>query len=91
MSNICSKANRKLSASKRVTKFLPLKKRRILLKAFIEWRFKYCPFVWMFQGKQSNDKINKLHERTLSIVCNDTITQFEELLLKNFYNTSSKY
>ena len=32
VSNICSKANRKL----RVAKFLPFKKRRILFKAFIK-------------------------------------------------------
>ena len=40
--NICSKANRKLSTLTRVAKFLPFKKRRILLKAFIESQFKYC-------------------------------------------------
>ena len=37
----------------------------------------------MFNGKQINDKINKLHERALSIVYNDTITSFEELLVKD--------
>ena len=34
VSNICSKANRKLSALTRVAKFLPFKKRLILFKAF---------------------------------------------------------
>ena len=37
----------------------------------------------MFHGKQVNDKINKIHERLLRIVCNDTITSFEELLVKD--------
>ena len=37
----------------------------------------------MFHGRQINDKINKLHERALRIVYNDTITSFEELLLKD--------
>ena len=83
VSNICSKANRKLSALTRVAKFLPFKKRRILFKAFIESQFKYCPLVWMFHGRQINDKINKLHERALRIVYNDTITSFEELLVKD--------
>ena len=82
VSNICSKANRKLSTL-RVAKFLPFKKRRILFKAFIESQFKYCPLVWMFHGRQINDKINKLHERALRIVYNDTITSFEELLVKD--------
>ena len=83
VSNICSKANRKLSALTRVAKFLPFKKRRILFKAFIESQFKYCPLVWVFHGRQINDKINKLHEKAPRIVYNDTITSFEELLVKD--------
>ena len=34
------------------------------------------------EGK-SNDKINKLYERALRIVYNDTVTSFEILLIKN--------
>ena len=83
VSNICSKANRKLSALTRVAKFLPFKKRRILFKAFIESQFKYFPLVWVFHGGQINDKINKLHEKAPRIVYNDTITSFEELLVKD--------
>ena len=81
--NIRSKANKKLSSLTRVAKFLPFKKRRILFKAFIESQFKYCPLVWMFHGRQTNDKTNKLHERALRLVYNNTITSFEELLVKN--------
>ena len=83
VSNNCSKANRKLSTLTRVSKFLPFKKRVILFKAFTESQFKYCPLVSMFHGRQINDKINKLHERALRIVYNDTITLFEELLFKD--------
>ena len=36
----------------------------------------------MFHGKQIIDKINKLHERALRIMHNDTITSFGELLVK---------
>ena len=82
MSNICSKASRKLSALTRVDKFLPFKKRHILFKAFIESRFKYCPLAGIFHGRQINDKINKLHERALRMVYNDTML-FEKLLVKD--------
>ena len=75
--NICSRTNRKLSALTRVAKFLPFKKRRILFKTFIESLFKYCPLAWMFQGRQINDKISKLHAKALRTVYNDTITSFE--------------
>ena len=74
-------SNRKLSDLTRVAKFLPLKKRCILFKDFIELQFKYCQLVRMFHGKQIN-KINKLHERALRIEYNDTVTSFEELLVK---------
>ena len=83
MSNICSKANRKLNALTRVAKFLPFKKRHILFKAFIESQFKYCPLAWMFHERQINDKINKVHERAKRIMFNDIITPFEELLVKD--------
>ena len=37
----------------------------------------------MFHGRQINDKRDKLHERALKIVYNDSTTSFEELLVKN--------
>ena len=83
VSNICLKANRKLSALARVSKFLSFQKRRTLFKSFIESQFKYCPIVWMFHGRQINKKINNLHERALRIVYNDTTTSFQDLLIKD--------
>ena len=45
-SNICLKANRKLSALTRVARFVPFKKiRRFLFKAFIGSQFKYNLFL----------------------------------------------
>ena len=37
----------------------------------------------MFHESQINDKINKLHERVLRIVYNDTVTSFKNLLIKD--------
>ena len=37
----------------------------------------------MFHERQINDKINKLHERVLRIVYNDTVTSFKNLLIKD--------
>ena len=42
--NICSKAGRKLSVLKRMTKYLSFAKKKILIKTFFESQFKYCPF-----------------------------------------------
>ena len=51
MLKVCSKANRKLSILSRMFKFLTFEKRRVLIKAYFESQFKYCPLVWMFHGR----------------------------------------
>ena len=92
VSNICLKTNRTISALTRLAKFLSFKKRRVLFKAFIVLQFEYFPLVWMFNGRQDNDKINYIHERALRIVYNETMTSFEKLLVKDkTNNASSKY
>ena len=50
------------------------------MKAFIESQFGYCPLVWMFCGRQTNARINHIHERALRAVYNDEIKLFELLL-----------
>ena len=82
VSNICLKVSRKLSALSNAAKFAPFKKRRILFKAFIESQFKYCTLVWMFHETYINDKINKLHEKTLRIIYNDAVMSFKYLLIE---------
>ena len=67
----CSKANRKLTVLSRMFQFLTFKKRRALIKAYFESQFKYCPLVWMFHGRQVNNKINRLHERALRMISED--------------------
>ena len=54
--------------------------RRTLFKAFIESQFKYHPHVWMFHGRQTNHKINRLHESYLRI-CIMAMSQ----LFRTFY------
>ena len=92
MCNICLKAYRKLRALTKAVKFLLIKKKRILFKAFTESQFKYCPLSQKLHGRQINDKINKLHEITVRLVYNDTTRFLNNCWLsKNFYDSSSKY
>ena len=56
---LCSKANQKLSALSRMAKLLSFNKRSALFKAFVESQFKYCPIIWMFHSRRTNNKINK--------------------------------
>ena len=55
-------------------------KRNVLLKAFVESQFGYCPLTWMFHGRRANSKINHIHERALRIVYKNNVLLFEELL-----------
>ena len=52
MLKMCSKANRKLTILSRMFKYLTSKKTGVLIKAYFESQFKYCPLVWMFHGRQ---------------------------------------
>ena len=65
----------------RISKYMHQKKLRITMKAFASSQFAYSPLIWMFHSRQINHKINKIHERVLTIVYS-YFSSFEELLLK---------
>ena len=46
----------------------------------IKSQFSYCPLIWMFSSRQSNNLINKVHERSLTLITNDQNNSFETLL-----------
>ena len=60
---LLKKANQKLHALTRVSKYMTQEKLRILPKSFIESQFNYCPLIWMCHCRGLNVRINKLHER----------------------------
>ena len=49
--NIVQKFNQKLHALARISKFMPWKKLRIIMKAFLSSQFAYCPLTWMFHSR----------------------------------------
>ena len=49
----------------------------------IKSHFNYCPLLWMFCSRSSNNRINKLHERSLRVMYNNEIDNFETLLEMN--------
>ena len=55
----------------------------MLIQAFFNSQFSYCPLVWMFHSRHINTKINNLHFRALRMVYLDEISSFEELLNKD--------
>ena len=80
ISNLCKKASQKLHALARVSPFMDAEKLRILMNSFIKAQFSYCPLIWMFHDRRLNSKIDKIHERALRIVYNDSQSDFSALL-----------
>ena len=83
IASLCKKAGKKLSVLARLSNFMCTNKKRVLMKAFIEAQFSYCPLIWMFHNRGVNNKINHLHEPSLQIVYKDNISSFEDLLKKD--------
>ena len=71
VSKLCKKASQKLHALARISNLMSREKLRILMKAFIESHFAYCPLTWMFHNRKLNNRINRLHERALRLVYKD--------------------
>ena len=83
VTNLCKKATQKLHALSRVSRFMGINQRRLIMKAFINSQFGYCPLVWIFHSRTLNNRINKIHERALRLVYNDKVSTFEDLLIKD--------
>ena len=85
--NMClyyaKKAGKKFSLLARLSNFLSIKQRTVLMKSFIKSQFGYCSSIWMFHGRGLNNEINHLHERSLRIVYKDSNSSFKELVKKD--------
>ena len=71
---ISRKAGQKLSALLRISSNLNMKQKKLLYKSIIKSQFNYCPLVWIFCSRQSNNLINKTHEPSLRISNKDQKT-----------------
>ena len=56
---LCKKAGRKRSALSRISNYMSFEK-KIILKAFVESQFGYCPLTWTFYSRKANSKIKIL-------------------------------
>ena len=81
--SLCSKASQKLYALSRMSSYMGLGQRRLIMKSFINSQFGYCPLIWMNHSRALNNKINRIHERALRLVYRDKKSTFDELLTKD--------
>ena len=79
--NICSKAGQKLSTLLRIIPYLDQGKKVLLYKSIIKSQFNYCPLVWMYCSRQSNNLIIRVHKRGLRLTYrNKTNKEFQQTL-----------
>ena len=81
--DLCNKAHRKSRVFARATPYMNLQKRKVLMNAFFNAQFNYCPLIWLLHSRQNNNKIKHLHERCLRLIHNDKLSSYEELLEKD--------
>ena len=72
VNSLCKKASQKLRELARIS-----------ITTFGMSHFSYCPLVGMFHDRASNNKINKIHEKALSIIHKDSTSNFQELHSKS--------
>ena len=80
---ICKLASNKLYALARISQYIDEHKRKVLMKSFITSQFNYCPIIWMYCQRKSNNLIYRIHETALRIAYSDYLSDFNSLLVKD--------
>ena len=90
VNSLCKKASQKLHALARISTYMDKPQLELTITTFIMSHFSsYCPPVWMFHNRASNNKINKIHERALRIIHkNYSIKVTQYLFTREIYSCS---
>ena len=84
---LCSNAAKKLSVLQRIAEYEEKEKGNLLFNAIIKSQFSYCPLVWMFCSRRSNNLINNIQQRALRATFDDRTSNFPQLLEKKREST----
>ena len=76
---IIKKTSWKVNVLSRITPYMSLTKRKLLMNSFFTSQFNYYLLVWMCHYRTFKNKINHLHERCLRIVYKDNKSCQEQL------------
>ena len=79
LKQLCKKVANNLNA---LTRIDPLSciQRRLIYSSFVTGQLSYCPLIWIFCSRQSNDLTKKLQERAVRVTHNGYYSSFSELL-----------
>ena len=81
---ICCRAAKQISALGRLHKILSVQQKRLVYQSFIVSNFNYCPLILHFCNKTSLLKLEKLQERALRMLCNDSTSSYSSLLTSSY-------
>ena len=76
----CQKAGRQLNALSRIHKYIGFQKKKMLLDCFIFSNLTYCLLVWHFSSAALSQKIERVQERALRLLYNDSFCRCNSLL-----------
>ena len=80
ISNICKKASNQLNVICRLETFMGHKEKEAIINTFGHSNFNYGCLIWHFSCKQSQNKVEKIHERSLKFLLNDYLAVMQNLL-----------
>ena len=83
ISNICKKASNQLNAICRLQTLMGHKEKEAMINTFMHSNFNYGCLIWHFCFKTSQNKTEKIHERSLKFLSNDYVSSYAELLEKS--------
>ena len=90
ISDLCKKPSRKISALARITLFMRLNKRKLLMNAFFTSQFSYCSLIWMCHSRSSNRKTEMPHAKCLSMIYNEKQSPFTDYWIKTALSQFTK-
>ena len=82
IASLCQKAGCQLNVLSCIHKYIGFQEMKMLLDSFMFSSFNYCPLVWHFCSAALSQKIEKIQERTLRLLYNDSYSSYSSLLLK---------
>ena len=59
------------------------KEKEAIINTFVHSNFNYGCLIWHFSSKKSQNKVEKIHERSLKFLLNDYLSSYAELLEKS--------
>ena len=66
VSHLCNKANKKLRALARITPYMTLEKKKLVMNSFFNAQFNYSP-LWMLHNRKNNNKNLLENDNSVSI------------------------